>query len=96
VGANLDFITSNVVGHVAGYDNAPIAAALAGSVEEDCDVRTYGGTTPNWVRFWSHTAKSPQGSFWWQFQLLGDVLPDNIDPPPADVTSPWWQFDEEA
>ena len=95
MGTNLDFITDNIVSHVWNYDPTLLAAALSGCTEQDCDVRTYGGSAvPNWARFWSQTERSPQGSFWWNFELLGDCPPPEAPPPVPGTSSPFWGFSE--
>lgn len=97
MGTNLDFITNNIVSHVWNYDPNSLAAALAGCTEEDCDVRTYGGSdVPNWVRFWSQKVRSPQGGFWWMFELLGDSPPPDGPPPVPGTSAPFWGFSDDS
>jgi hypothetical protein len=99
MGANLDFIESNIVGHVSNWSNAQVATAFQGCTEANCDVRSYGASgTPDWARFWSESTRSPQGGFWWLFELVGDI-PVNEGGPvdPAASGPPWWKLgDDEA
>lgn len=96
MGTNLDFITNNIVSHVWNYDPDSLAAALSGCTEEDCDVRAYGGDVPDWARFWSQKVRSPQGSFWWKFQLLGDSSPPDAPPPVPGTSAPFWGFADDT
>ena len=46
-----------------------IAEAWASRSDDSFELRTYGHGGPDWFRFWSERVRSPNGSFWWKFEL---------------------------
>jgi len=69
---NYAYFRDHIMTNLFSTDADKIKAAFAGCDQSSCDVRTYGNSaTPNWARFWSTVAKSPDNSgFWWMFEYI--------------------------